>query len=180
MGPSQELVELSFFVQKLEGFSDQSENVTGSPRLHHVSVYQVFVDALDEVTGIGVAGHDDSDVVIVAGFELFEQLGAEHLGHSLIRQDDIDVFISEDAECFTRVFASKYVVIRTQEVLEGDEIARLIVDDENIGFLGLQRLAFLIFRSIEFVVRNFNLHGTLSLSCGLAMGVCADLPEFQR
>src|SRR5262249_49852974 len=83
--------------------------------------------------GIGIAGEHDPLGVRAGAAQDFEQLGAAHLGHSLIGDDHGKRPLSEQLERLGAAGGRHDVEMLFERSLENDEILDLVVDVQDVS-----------------------------------------------
>ncbi len=101
------------------------------PGLGHILVDMSLVDGLDQRSGIGIAGQDNTNDLWVDLDDLFEQLYAGHFRHSLIRNNQCDVLLLQNFQGFSTAGCSEYLIIFCKSERQAPQNFFLIINDEQ-------------------------------------------------
>jgi len=111
------------------------QQLFGLPGLQQVLPDAGFVDAADDVLGVGVAGEDDADDVRPALADFLEKLDAGGAGHALVAEDDADAgagfFHLQDFPAFAGAGRAEHLEILFQRAAQRFLRTQLVVDDED-------------------------------------------------
>ena len=118
----------------LDRLADDGLQLLGLPRLGDVAIDAALVDGVDDGLDVGIGGEEKPGRLGADRLRPAEHFHARHAGHPLVGHDHVDVGGRfQDFERGRAVLAGDDPVVEPEEIVDGVQDGRFVIDDKKRG-----------------------------------------------